>query len=323
MSEFFLMLICLCAQAFFAGIETGVISIHRMRLRHFVRQGSSHASLLQAYVQDFDRLLGTTLVGTNICLVVASVSAASIGQRYLGPAGEAISTLIMTIIMLVFCEYIPKAWFHARPLERCQRFVGLLRIAELLFLPVSFAIIRLTRLLTGGTRKTFGKPDPFITREDLKLLAREGERDGVLSPKERVMIQRVIELPAKTARDIMVPREEIIFATTEMDVTDALALARKSRVTRLPVYDRAADRFIGILNVFHLLAGGQSLANRTLSELARPPLSIPHTMPADDILPRMRGARHPLCLVTDQDSTVLGLISTEDVLSTIVGKLQK
>jgi putative hemolysin len=323
MTPFVIILLCLLAQAFFAGIETGIISIHRMRLRHFVRQGSPHANLLQAYVQNFDRLLGTTLVGTNLCLVLASVTAASISHARFGSVGEAVSSLILSSIILIFCEYIPKAWFHARPLERSQRFAGLLRVAEVLFFPLSFTIIAITRLITGGSRRTFERPDPFITREDLKLLAREGERDGVLSSRERAMIQRVIELPAKTARDIMVPRERMICATTDMNTADVLDLARKSRVTRLPLINRKEDRFVGVLNVFHLLSSGPQAKDRPLMDFVRPPLSIPHSMPADDILPRMRGARHPLCLVTDDTGTTLGLISTEDVLRTIVGTLQK
>jgi putative hemolysin len=91
-----LILLCLIGHAFFAGIETGVISIHRLRLRHFVRKGSRNARILESFLVDFDRLLGTTLVGTNICLVIPSVAATSIAVRLGVPGGEGVASAIMT-----------------------------------------------------------------------------------------------------------------------------------------------------------------------------------------------------------------------------------
>ncbi len=130
-----LILVCMLGHAFFAGIETGVISIHRMRLRHFVRKGSMNARILESFVTNFDRLLGTTLVGTNICVVIISVVAASLAVQLNIPGGKAASSAVMTILIIVFAEYLPKAWFHSRPLERCERFATVLRFAEWILQP--------------------------------------------------------------------------------------------------------------------------------------------------------------------------------------------
>ena len=216
MFEILLVLFCLLACAFFAGIETGVISIHRMRLRHFVKQGDGRARLLQGFIENWDRLLGTTLVGTNLSVVVASVVAANMFARELPGAGEAISTVVMTTLILIGCEYTPKTWFRERPIERCRRFVGLLRVTELLFLPFSWAIVMLTRWMTPNRDGAFSKPVPFVTREDLKTLAREGERDGVLSERERDMIHRVFELAGTQAREIMVSGRDMVTVNTDM-----------------------------------------------------------------------------------------------------------
>jgi putative hemolysin len=315
-----LILVCMVGHAFFAGIETGVISIHRMRLRHFVRQGSINARILESFVTNFDRLLGTTLVGTNICVVIISVVAASLAIRLEIPGGEAASSVVMTILVIVFAEYLPKAWFHSRPLERCERFAGVLRVAEWILLPISFAIIAMARLLSPGDRKSFTKPDPFVTREDLKLLAREGEKDGVLSSKERYMIHRVIEMSVKKAADVMVPRDKMVAAYGDMKIPEFYELARKSGLTRMPVLDRETGEFTGIINVFFLLWGNQNHSQKTIAEFVRPPQFIPATMPVDDILPRMRRGRQPMILVK-QGEVVTGLITTEDILRTIVGKL--
>jgi len=314
-------LISLILHAFFAGIETGVISIHRMRLRHFVRQGSKNARILEDFIRNFDRLLGTTLVGTNICVVINSVAAAAIAAELHIPAAGAVSSVLTTVIIVLFGEYIPKAWFRARPLERCERFAGLLRLAEIIFLPFSYIIILLARLLSPGKNETFAKPRPFVTREDLKTLAKEGEKDGVLSSKERYMIHRVIELSRKKAEDIMVPLSKAVCAHNDMTVPEFCAIARKSGFTRMPVIDRSTEQFVGIINVFHVLtAGEKEKAAKTVADFMRPPQFIPADLPADDILPRMRRGRQPMCLVR-RDTDVIGLVTTEDVLRIIVGKL--
>ena len=196
MAEFgyiIIILFFMLTHAFFAGIETGIISIHRMRLRHFVRKGESGSKLLHEFLENSDRLLGTTLVGTNVSVVIIAVMVTSFAVEMFPRWGEALSTLVVSVLVLVFCEYIPKTWFRHRPLERSRRYVGTLRISELLFLPFAKAVILLTRVLVPGPKDTFANKVPFVTVEDLKILAKEGEKDGVLSPKERVMIHRVFE----------------------------------------------------------------------------------------------------------------------------------
>jgi len=277
-------------------------------------------SLPAKFILNFDRLLGTTLVGTNICVVINSVVAANIAVQLNVPAGKAVSSVVMTILIVLFAEYIPKAWFRSRPLERSERFAGILRITEIIFMPFSFMIIGLARLISPGEKNTFAKPAPFITRDDLKTLAKEGEKDGVLSPKERDMIHKVIEMSGKTAEEIMIPESKITRAYSDMKIPEFYALARKSGLTRMPVENRKTGDFVGIVNVFHLLAAEKDNEDKTVADFMRPPQFIAAAMPVDDILPRMRRGRQPICLVK-KDGKVIGLITTEDILRVIVGKL--
>lgn len=317
----FVITFCLTASAFFAGIETGIISIHRLRLRHLVRQGSRNARILEAFVNNFDRLIGTTLVGTNICLVVISIFAASLATRLGGSGAEAVSSLLTVILLVIFGEYIPKAWFQARPIERSLRFATTLRTAEWLFRPISVLIIGIARILTPGSRdKTFSRPAPFVTRDDLKILAREGEKDGVLSAKERYMIHRVIELSTTKAATIMVPRDKIVAVFEDLPVTEFFPLARQTGLTRFPCMCRETGAFTGIVHVFNVLAAGEAALQKTVSSFIRPPQFIPSTLSADRILPQMRRGRQPMCLVRN-GTEVVGLVTTEDILRIIVGKL--
>ena len=318
--SFLLIALCMVGAAFFAGIETGVISIHRMRLRHFVRESLPGAATLQWFLDHSDRLLGTTLLGTNICVVIVSVVSASVFARLIGAWGETLATVTVAILVLILCEYLPKSWFQSRPLDRCRRFAGLLKISEIAFRPLSLGIVWLTQWLVPGPTGSLAESVPFVTREDLKILAREGEKDGVLSPRERVMIHRVFELSTKCAHDIMVPRSQMVFIDEETAVNGFFETARQSKFTRIPVVDKKSDRFTGVLNVFYALSS-KAEGSQKASVLARPPLFTTEDMPIDDILPLMRRFRHPMCLVKNATGEVTGLITTEDILEEIVGSL--
>jgi len=319
--QLILIVFCMAGHAFFAGIETGIISIRRVRLEHLVRQGSTNAAILHGFLENSDRLLGTTLVGTNLLLVVLSVISASVAVAWLGRWGESVSMVVISVTVLVFCEYLPKAWFHSRPIERCRRFAGMLLAAELLLKPIAAVIVWLTRWLVPGPKKSFARPTPFITREDLKVLAHEGEKNGALSRRERVMIHRVFELSRKRAQQIMTPRAQMVVVSGDTSISGFLETARASEFTRFPVYDEGRSEFVGTINVFDVLSSPPEDEAGVVADFIRPPLLIPETMPADDILPRLRRSRQPMALVGTGPSEVVGLVTTEDILEEIVGQL--
>lgn len=318
-----LILFCMAGSAFFSGMETGVISIHRMRLKHFIRCGDYRALVLQDFLNNPDRLFGVTLVGNNLTVVTLSILATGFFVDLLGRGGETVATVVMTLLVLLFCEYIPKAWFHTRPYERCSLFVTPLLSAEKIFQPLARIVLGATRLLVPGPQPSFTKAGPLVTREDLKAVVREGERNGVLSADERAMIHRVFELSRKRARDIMIPRERMQCVRADMPVADYLEQVRAARFTRMPVLKGEPAEFVGVINVYYALSQGSrdQLAARRVEEFMRRPLFIPDTMPVDDIFPRLRRAGQPMCFVKDDTGAVAGLITTEDILEEIVGKL--
>ena len=321
--ELILIMVCMAGQAFFSGMETGVISIHRMRLAHFVRKGSARARDLQGLLDHPDRLFGVTLVGTNICVVTTSVLAAGFFSAMSRRFGTTISTAVMTPLVLLLCEYIPKAWFHSQPFRRCSLFVRPLMTAEAVFRPFSWMILNLTSLLVPGTVRTFARRGPFVTREDLKTVVHEGAQHGVLSRDERRMIHRVFELSRKRAGEIMVPYAAMAHIFEDTTASNFLVEARRSGFTRMPVLNRESGSITGIANVFYVLSkrDDPGWAERSIKDLARPPLFIPDTMPVDDIFPHLRRARHPMCFVKNKLGKTLGLITTEDILEEIVGEL--
>jgi len=311
---------CLLATAFFAGIETGLISINRLRLRHLVRRKVPGAELLQRFLQHPDQLLGTTLVGTNLATTVATVMAVSLGRRALGTTGEWLADVLLTLFILVACEYFPKAWFQSFPAKRSLPFARLLDLAYRLLLPLSRPLMALVRLLLPAPARV-GAPagtQPFITREELIHLAREGRTSGILTPAEHRMIHSVFELKLKTCREIMVPRDRIVHVAQDLSAAELLDVARAREFSRLPVWDAAQRAYTGIVNIADVLADAGA-TGKAARDYQRPPQFVASHIPVDHVLPRMRVTRQPMVLVVNERMEVIGLLTLTDVLDEVIG----
>ncbi|NLG35039.1 MAG: DUF21 domain-containing protein [Lentisphaerae bacterium] len=318
-SQLLLLLACLLGAAFFAGIETGIIAINRLRLQHLVRRQVPGAQIIRTFLARPDRLLGTTLTATNLLHVVSSVLAAAIGHRLYGPLGAAAAGILLIILILVFCEYIPKAFFQAAPARRVLPLAGLLQAAAWILRPVTALVNALLRWLMprGSGREVEGRM--LVSREELLHLAREGARSGVLTPHESEMIHGVFDLTHKTCGSLMTPRDKMAWVPADATSDQILDLARRREFNRLPVYDPVQKTFVGVVHVFDVLAD-DAPGGKTAAGYMRPPQLVASYLPVDHLLPRMRVTRLPLFLVTDDRYEVIGLITLEDVLREVTGE---
>ena len=314
-----LLLFCLAGAAFFAGIETGIISINRLRLQHFVRRQVKGAAIIRHFLTHADLLLGTTLIGTNLLHVVSAVLAASIGQRIHGASGAAVAGVLLLVVTLVCCEYLPKAWFQAAPARRTIPFARLLQLAAGVLRPLTFVVNAIVRRFLPRRDAKEVEDKMLVTREELLHLAREGERSGVLTKHESEMIHGVFDLTHKTCDALMTPRDKMASVSAAATPAEILALARVREFNRLPVYDPAQKSFVGVVHVFDVLAD-DAPAGKTAADYLRPPQLVAAYLPVDHLLPRMRVTRLPLFLVTDDRYEVIGLITLEDVLREVTGE---
>lgn len=314
-----LMCLCLLGAAFFSGIETGLVALNRLRLHHLVRRKVSGAETLQSFVQDPDRLLGTTLVGTNLCITAASTLAVLVGEHWAGNAGATLATAVMTFVILVFAEYVPKAWFQAFPARRSLPLASLLKVSRWALSPLSVPLMFFVRLLIP-VRAHPELREPRITRDEILHLVTEGRASGMLTPAEHKMIHEVIALQTKTCRQIMTPRDRMVFVKTTSTASEIIELARKVEYNRYPVYDEEKKKFVGILHIFDPLADPEA-AKKKAADYMRPAQFVGDYLPVDHILPRMRVTQQPMMLVTDDRFEVIGLVTQENVLDEVVGRL--
>lgn len=319
-SDLILLFVALVGSGFYSGMETGVVSINRLRLHHLVRRKVRGAAILQRFVDDPDALLGTTLVGTNICNVLVSVTSASIAIRWMGPKGAWVAGAVTTLVVLIAGEYLPKAWFRSFPAYRALPFAVPLLWSERIFYPLSKGLTEMARLVIPSRKSNEEEGTGFITREELEFLTGEGDKTGTLTPHERQMMNGVFSLTRKMVKDTMVPRTRMAYLEADTQVDVALAIAREKKFSRYPVWDKEQKRFIGILNILDLISHAPA-KNATLRDYVRPPQYVSAHSPADKVLPRMQLSRQPMALVTNRHGDVIGVVTTEDLLKEIVGQL--
>jgi len=313
-------LAAVAGSAFYAGMETGIVSINRLRLRHMLRKRMKNAEILQEFLQQPDHLLGTTLVGTNLCHSVGTVAAVSLGAHLLGVPGYWTMHVLITLLLLVFGEYLPKAWFQGMPARRAAPFAKALKWSGYILYPASRLITLITRLLMPVKTSQEDTGRPFVTMEELRHLAAEGQKTGTLTTDEGRMIHGVFDLTHHTTRELMVPAAEMIVVRTDTPRDEILRVAREKSVSRLPVFDDSTRRFNGIVYIFDVLQDTEDDL-KTARDYMRPPQFVSADTSADELVPRMRLTRQPLMLVIDAAAEVVGLVTVEDVLAKIVGEM--
>jgi putative hemolysin len=302
--------------AIFSGMETAVISTNPIRLRHLIRKKVRGVAQMGYLLHNPEHFLGTVLIGNNLCNVIASVTAASLAVELLGQAGTWVSSILMTITLLICCEYLPKAWFQSNPSPRGRHFAPLLVLLSRILYPAVRLLMLICRILFPVAKKT--TTNHIITKEDLAHLTLETERTGALSISEREMIQGVFDLDRKTCAAIMTPRSQMITVSADTPRRELLELARECRHNRYPVYRDSPDNIVGIINVFDV-AIDRLAEEAPITRYMRPPQFVPATTPTDNLLPRMRLTRQPMALVLDNNSALIGLVTIEDVVEEIIG----
>ena len=318
-TEIFLMLVCLLGSAWFSGIETGLVSINRLRLRHLVRQRDPRARKAERLLDSPERFLGTTLLGTNLCNTSLTVLGAHLATRLLGDSGPAVSFVVLSVTILLFGEYLPKAWFQSHAAPRTLPSIPLLYALSRALRGLTSSLAWLVRVLLPFTKGDPEGDGVRLTREEVRhLFSHESESSRLLSNRKKTLIAGVFSLSGKTCGQLMIPRSRLVSLSLPATTREALRLAEKQHVHRLPVF--AADGSCrGVLHLVDVLAAAPDAIDQSLENLLRTPQFVPAHLPADQVIPRLRLSRQPMLLVRDRNHKVVGVITTEVVLAEIIG----
>jgi putative hemolysin len=288
---------CLLLSAFFSAAEMAFIAANRVRLRHMAEQGSRVARGYMDAFQQPERLLSTAMMGVTIAHVTASAVTTALLLPWFGRQSPLWATVILTPIMLVFGEIVPKALTQQRATAIALRVFDLLRVAAWLLAPLVWA----ANAIVGGLLASLGyreRKDPFVSRDDLRLLF-QVEPTGATDVKEaeREMIEGIFDLGETAVREVMVPLVDVVAVPEEADVAEAIARIQESGHSRLSVYRERVDHMIGVITALDILARGAEESE-------------------------MQRQRIQMAVVVDEYGGSEGIVTVEDIVEEIVGEIQ-
>ena len=311
----------LCATA--SAAETALTSISRIKLKNLVEEGDVRAAEIENMLDNPNVFLSTILVINSVALIVASSMATGLALRFSQTLGELLSTVVISLVVLIFCEITPKTAAVQNPIRWARVLVRPVRNAAWLLRPIVWSLGAVTNFLVrliGGQIKHRG---PFVTEEELRLLVSVGEEEGVLEEEETEMIHSIFEFADTTVREVMVPRIDMVTLEADATVDEAVDLALQAGFSRIPVYKESIDDIVGVLYTKDMLKQLREDHNTLpIRDLVRPAYFVPETKKLDDLLREIQQKRVHMVIVVDEYGSVAGLVTIEDLVEEIFGDIQ-
>ncbi|MGO8946260.1 MAG: hemolysin family protein [Ktedonobacterales bacterium] len=318
-----LLVVSLFLAAGASAAETALTSVSRIKIRNQAEEGDPRAQRIRRMLENPQHFLSTILVVSNVSVIVASTVSTLLAISLFVQFGEIISTILLSFIVLVFCEITPKTIAVQNPETWAKRLAGPVDDLSKVLHPVIVALTFITKglvRLVGGRTVTRG---PFVTEEELRLLVEVGEEEGVLEEEEREMIHNVFELADTTVREIMVPRIDMVTIEGNAGVEEAMDLIVQGGQSRIPVYDGSIENIIGVLyakDLLRILRTGHQPNH--VSEMVRPAYFVPESKHLDDLLRELQQQHVHMAIVVDEYGSVSGLVTIEDLVEEIIGDIQ-
>lgn len=316
--------------AFFSGIEVGLVSLRKSRVKHGVKQKLRRAAILDFFIHHPGYMLATTLVGTNICVVCSSNTArkAALEFGFEGPGAMVAVTLIMTF-MLLLVEIVPKDWFRQQPYQRCLFFAYILFTAYIiLFIPVKImsSFTAFISRIVGKGRKT-ADGNRVLMREDFRILLRESESANIIDRQAADILDRSLDFHDLTAKDILCPIGSVIDIAADMPVSEAVKFCRQHGKSRVPVtMDTKVNEFNnwkGIFTVYDALFDipEDEWQTTKVGDLLRPAGMISIGAGMEDILKTAKTSGTTILIVhaDDEKKTHQGIVTPADVMKVLFG----
>ncbi len=323
--QLIIMVVALLICAVASAAETALTSISRIKLKNLVGEGDRKAIQIEQLLAEPNVFLSTILICNSVAVIVASSMATVLALRFSETWGELISTVLISLFVLIFCEISPKTAAVQNPLRWARALLNPVRAAAWLLRPLVWSLSAVTSglvRLMGGQIKHHG---PFVTEEELKLLVSVSEEEGVLEEEETEMIKSIFEFADTTVREVMIPRIDMVTLASDATVTQAVDLALQGGFSRIPVYeaDAGIDEIIGILYTKDMLRQmREGHDHLPIRGLVRSAYFVPETKKLDDLLREMRQNRTHMVMVIDEYGSVAGLVTIEDLVEEIVGDIQ-
>lgn len=315
------LIIMVVISAYFSGSETGMMTLNRYRLRHLSRQGNRAARRVEKLLRKPDRLISLVLIGNNLVNILASALATIVGIRLYGDAGVAIATGILTFVVLIFAEVLPKTIAALYPEKVAYPSSLLLAPLQILMMPLVWLLNIITRLLMRMMGiKTDVVVSGALSKDELRTLVNESRSQ--ISRRNQDMLLSVLDLEKVSVDDIMIPRSEIVGIDINDDWKSIERQLRSSPHSRIVLYRESLDDAIGMLRVreaWRLMSEKQEFTKEMMLRAADEIYYVPEGTPLNIQLVKFQRNKKKVGLVVDEYGDIQGLVTVEDILEEIVG----
>ena len=318
MPYLFIVFLLICS-AFFSSTEIAFASANKTRLKQRSENGSLRDKWALEISDHYDKALCAILIGNNLVNIASSSVATVIAMSLVGDAGVAIATGVMTVLLLIFGEIMPKQLAK----QFCDAYAAaaapLLRLFMTITKPLVFIFMKMIAVLSrlwGGSQQ-----DDSITIEDIASIIETVEEEGVIDEDCSELLQSAIEFDETEAREIITHRMDMLALDINDDPDEIIAAALESRYSRIPIYDGRIDNIIGILQVNHLLRELMDGRKPRIGDLITDVEFVPQTKKLPAVLEQLRQHKNHIAVVTDEYGGTFGIITMEDILEELVGDI--
>lgn len=314
-------ILCILFSAFFSASEMSLSSCNRVRLEHAADNGDRKAAGTLSLLQRFDDALSTILVGNNLVNIACSSLGSVLAILAFGSKYAWISTVIITVLVIICGETVPKIIAQKNATGLAQAFSLPLRVLMTLFYPVTWVVVHLVNRITGRLPEEADAADADLAVEELHSIIETAEDEDVLDEDAVELVSAAIDFAEVTAQEVMTARVDLLAIDVDEDWETVMETLERSHFSRIPVYEGSIDNIIGILFMNHLLKALIDKETVNIRELLMPVTYVYKTMKLPGILSQLQASHQHLAVVTDEYGGTLGIVSLEDVLEELVGDI--
>lgn len=307
--------------AFFSSAETALTTANRVRMKALADEGSAAAARVIKILDNYSKMLSTILVGNNIVNLSASSLTTILATNLAGSYGVGIATGILTLTILLFGEIIPKNTAMCYSQKISLLYSGIILLLMKLFTPVVYIIGKLSAVISRLLHIDMSRRSSLMTETELKTYVDVSHEDGVIETEEREIIYNVFDFSDAVAKDIMIPRIDMVSVSLDMSYDEVTAVFKEYMYTRLPVYEDDKDNIIGLINIkdFILLSDRKSFR---IKDILREAYYTYEYKKTADLMMEMREIAANVAFVLNEYGATAGMITLEDLLEEIVGEIR-
>ena len=313
------LIVLLALSAFFSSSETAFSTINRIRMKTLAASGDKRAQKALDVSEDHDRMISSILVGNNVVNIAAASIATLLATRFLGEnLGAAVSTVVMTVLVLIFGEVSPKSYAKCNAERLALRFAGPLGFVIKLCTPATFLLTLLTNRTNRASHKDNG---PSVTEEELKYIIETTVEEGVFKEDESELLQSAIEFDDIKVQEILTPRVDLVAVDVADDAQTVLEMVLAERFSRLPVYEESLDKIIGVLHTREFLEEMAAGKTPDVRSLLTECLYVHKNKKISSLLGDFKRTKINMAVVMDDYGGTMGIVTTEDILEELVGEI--